>query len=397
MARLNRLIRCVCLIAALSLQAVIASAQGSITGTVFSGKTPVAGASVFLNNATYGTTSQADGSFTMNSIKPGQYQLVVTSIGYEQYTQTVMVGNAQLRLAINMQPKVTQLREVVIMSDADWKKAYEIFKEDFIGKSENSEKCKVMNPHAVQLSYNGSKRLLTAYTDEFFVVENRALGYRVKYLVNDFQSDRINGLIQQQGNALFEELPGSEAQKKRWKQKREEVYYGSAKHFYRSLYTDNLAADSFEVRPFRREINPQRPPEEVIQKKLKQFNGRNRDSLIYWNQLENMPKYYHERLGPPLRNDQLFAKTDSAGVYVLTGGNYLLYVIYKNRRDKVDFINVYRPITMENFETSIVTMPAPYLYFDSNGRVLNNYPLYEGTWSRAKLAEMLPLDYQPGD
>jgi hypothetical protein len=32
-----------------------------------------------------------------------------------------------------------------------------------------------------------------------------------------------------------------------------------------------------------------------------------------------------------------------------------------------------------------------------NGSVIGNAPLYEGTWSKAKMANMLPVDYEPGD
>jgi len=33
-----------------------------------------------------------------------------------------------------------------------------------------------------------------------------------------------------------------------------------------------------------------------------------------------------------------------------------------------------------------------------NGIVVSNpSPLYEGTWSKAKLADLLPVDYEPGD
>jgi beta-phosphoglucomutase-like phosphatase (HAD superfamily) len=52
---------------------------------------------------------------------------------------------------------------------------------------------------------------------------------------------------------------------------------------------------------------------------------------------------------------------------------------------------------MENFETSIITLNSDYILFDMNGTVVGPAPLYEGTWSKAKLADMLPLDYEPGD
>ncbi|MEO6148842.1 MAG: carboxypeptidase-like regulatory domain-containing protein [Mucilaginibacter sp.] len=171
--------------------------NGTITGKVVSkaGNIPLAKASVFLSNATFGTITENDGSFTLRNVKPGQYQLVVTNVGFEDHVQTVMVNADVLRLDIELMPKITELRAVVITTNADWKKNYAQFKKEFIGESENSKKCKVINPRVLTLAYYGSKRLLEAYADEFLVVENRALGYRVKYLVNDFKSDKISGII----------------------------------------------------------------------------------------------------------------------------------------------------------------------------------------------------------
>jgi hypothetical protein len=52
---------------------------------------------------------------------------------------------------------------------------------------------------------------------------------------------------------------------------------------------------------------------------------------------------------------------------------------------------------MENFETSVLTLSKPYAVFDMNGVVFDGAPLNEGTWSKAKLAELLPYDYSPGE
>jgi hypothetical protein len=72
-----------------------------------------------------------------------------------------------------------------------------------------------------------------------------------------------------------------------------------------------------------------------------------------------------------------------------------LYVIYTKRHEETDFKDIYRPLDMENFETSVLTLSEPYAVFDMNGVVFNGAPLNEGTWSKAKLAELLPYDYSP--
>ena len=108
-----------------------------------------------------------------------------------------------------MLPKVTQLRGVVITSPADWKKNFELFKKEFIGTTENAKKCEIMNPHTINMLYSNRKLLLEAWSDDFLIVENRALGYRVKFLIDTFSTSGVTGITQWQGQAVFEELKGT--------------------------------------------------------------------------------------------------------------------------------------------------------------------------------------------
>jgi len=70
-------------------------------------------------------------------------------------------------------------------------------------------------------------------------------------------------------------------------------------------------------------------------------------------------------------------------------------VIYTKRREEQDFKDLYRPLDMPNYEISVLTLFEPYAIFDMNGVVFNGAPLNEGTWSKSKLAELLPYDYSP--
>ncbi|MEO6851069.1 MAG: hypothetical protein ABI203_03560, partial [Mucilaginibacter sp.] len=223
-------------------------------------------------------------------------------------------------------------------------------------------------------------------------------GYRVKFLVDTFSSSQITNLIEWQGKAVFEELPGSEAQKKIWKQKREETYYGSSRNFFRALHTGKLAEDGFIMKKLTRELNPERPQEGVILqeiKKAKEIN--NRDSLNYWIFKEKLRRYYHENLSKlPLDPYQIMANADKPGLFMI-GFTDCLYVIYTKRHEETDFPDLYRPLDMENFETSVLVLRGPYAVFDMNGVVEGGELIQEGTWSKAKLAELLPYDYAPGE
>ncbi|MDB5017083.1 MAG: hypothetical protein JWQ84_1915 [Mucilaginibacter sp.] len=371
---------------------------GIVTGKVTNAETksPLAKASVFLDNSSVGSATLEDGTFTLNGVRPGQYTLIVKTLGYENYSKTILVGREPIRLNIELTPKALMLREVVISSSADWKKNYEAFKKEFIGTNENARECLVMNSHILNITYNPTKQILHADADEFLVVENRALGYRVKFLLNDFKVDKISGIVSREGQQLFEELPGSAAQKKRWHEKREEAYYGSSMHFYRSLYQDKLTEEGFKMYKLNRYLNPARPEEEIIRRKINMFKQQNRrDSANFYIGLANMSKYYHESLvQPPLNQFEVLVSTGQPGLYAIHFSNYL-YVVYTKKRDETFDKDIYRPLEMPNFETTVITLYQPYAVFDMNGIVVQDAPLYEGTWARHRLSDMLPVDYVP--
>lgn len=383
----------------LLLPAMIFAQGGVISGLVTNAETKngISGASVFLSNSSFGTSTTESGKYVLNGVRPGQYTLTVTLLGYEDNTSTVLVGREPIRLDIALKTKPLMLKEVTISSAADWKKNYEAFRKDFIGTDENAKNCVMVNPRILNLSYNRTKQTLNASSDEFLVVDNKALGYRVKFLLKDFQNDHLSNIISWGGERLFEELPGSADQKRRWHKKREEVYYGSEMHFFRSLYTNKLMQDSFVMYHLNRQMNPARPPEDMIKQKTKMFYERGmRDSLNYWNNLASLSKYAKETLNKiPVLPYEVYQTTDKPGIFAFYPKNYL-YVVYTKKRDEVYNKDLYRPLDMPNFEVSIVTMFDPgYALFDMNGIVISQAPLLEGAWAKSRLSDLLPVDYLP--
>ncbi len=371
---------------------------GNITGVVTSAdsKKPIAGASVFLSNSSVGTASRENGGFTLANIRPGQYTLVVSILGYEDYDKTVLIGPEPLKIDIEMKPKPLELREVVISSPADWKKNYEEFRKHFIGIDENAKYCEVDNPHILNLTYNQTKQILHADADQFLVVENKALGYRVKFLVRDFNVDNIKNIISTEGDRVFEELPGSDAQKKKWHEKREEVYYGSEMHFFRSIIAENLTKEGFQVYTLKRYPNQERLKEEDIKLGLKiAQQAQRRDSFNYYVDMENKPKWVHESLvKPALMESDIASHYNSNGLFVLRI-NEFLYVVYTKKREETDFKDIYRPLEMPNYEISVVSELNGAPIFDRNGIVVGNGIFTEGTWTKSRLSDLLPVDYVP--
>jgi hypothetical protein len=372
--------------------------SGTISGkvTAIDTKATLAKASVFLSNATFGTVTADDGTFTLNGVKPGQYELVVSILGYENFSQSVLVGAKPQQLVIEMMPRPIQMKEVIITTNVNWKKNYALFVKDFIGTSANSKMCKVINPHSVNLIYHKKTQTLEASTDEFLVVENKALGYRVRFLVNHFESSSLTHEIRYSGQVLFEELKASKSQLQKWKLKRQEAYYGSSMHFFRSLSRQNLQQQGFVLYQLQRKPNPKRLPEAVIRQKYEKFNGsNNRDSVNYWNQMAQQPRFIENLIKEPLKIEDVLRNTDQPGLFAITFPD-LLYVVYQNKHDEKITNDIYRPLDMSNYAVSLINLFKPYALFDLNGVVVSHEStLFEGDWANDKLAELVPVDYTP--
>ncbi|GAB3928140.1 carboxypeptidase-like regulatory domain-containing protein [Mucilaginibacter myungsuensis] len=373
---------------------------GTITGKVTRMDTngALAKASIFLSNSSYGTSTNDDGTFTLSGVKPGQYELIVTMVGLEDHSQTVLIGKEPIKLHIALMPKVTQLREVVISTPESWRKNYEMFVKEFLGVSENAKNCKILNPKVLNFSYRKAKETLEAWSDEFVEIENKALGYKVKFLLKSFACDNLNNVISWEGKILFEEMPAKASQKKIWEAKRNDIYYGSSQHFFRSLQNVKLDEDGFIVMILQRKPNPKRPAHQLIMKNITKYESAgNIDSLNRWKNLYALRRYDETLIRRPLKETDITWGTDKEGIFALSFPDYL-YVMYNRKLETDDLKDIYHPLNMPFYQTSIITLYKPYALFDRNGSIITGgSTLIEGTWSKSKVAELLPVDYVPGD
>jgi hypothetical protein len=332
-----------------------ATAQYHITGRVVDSATlkPVADASVFLSNASAGAKTNNDGTFTITDVRGGQYEMVISIIGYATYKQTVM-ANKDLNLPdILISQQVIRLQEVLISGpDKHWAEHYAKFKRDFIGTTDNAGKCEILNPH--ELRFNNNQGDFTAVADGFLIVENKALGYRIKYMLTDFSDNSKTGIVYFAGRAFFEAMKGSRHKQKQWIKNRLTTYQGSDMHFLRSVIANKVKEEGFLVRRLIRKPNP-----------------------AYKGGLDN--KYLQTLVTTPLQTGEYTGLTDQKGEYILAFKDCLA-VSYNNN-----------PLS-----GSVLTISAPYLYFDNNGIVLNpKDATFEGNWSESRIAGMLPVDYEP--
>ena len=195
-------------------------AQFAVSGRVLNqaDKKSIIGASVFLSNATIGTITQTDGSFILSKINPGQYELVISSIGFNTFHKPINLVSSSLDLGnIEVSVKTTVLKDVVIRSTADseWKKYYDWFKDGFLGHSGLEKECRIRNPDILHFNYRENGDSLIASCDDFLIIDNKALGYKVKYLLDNFYRTDSGRSISYKGSVLFENMKGTASQQLR--------------------------------------------------------------------------------------------------------------------------------------------------------------------------------------
>ncbi|MDP9081393.1 MAG: carboxypeptidase regulatory-like domain-containing protein [Bacteroidota bacterium] len=383
-------------------------AQFSIKGHIISqaDTKPVANASVFLSNATIGDHTTAGGIFNLTGVKPGKYQLVISIVGFDTYMQPVTVSNGDVDLqTITIYPKSIGLAEVKITgtkgTDPERPRYMAQFTGEFLGNSDIAKECRILNPELIDFNYDAANNILKASSVDFLVIQNDALGYRIKYMLKDFTLNYAEDgthTFNYSGSVFFEAMKGSPAEQQQWQRRRQEIYEGSQTHFFQSLIAGTI--DRYGFRVLRLPANPMRPADSVVQEKIRSFGAfKNdkafRDSLKYWSKKAALPKT-SDKLNPkPLQREDILKGPNKQGLYALLFNGDALFISY----NKYHHFNRSAPGKLsdpDNKDNTLVSFDHDRLLFDKNGSFINPSGLtFDGVWMRGRLATLLPVDYEP--
>lgn len=381
----------------------------SITGVVQDKKgETLPGAGIYLSGYTTATVSNNDGQFNLAKLKPGSYEVVVQMMGYLPYSKSVVISDQSVNITIVLQENTVQLREVVITADPNREKNLQLFKEFFIGRTPNSAKCKILNPQVLYIKYDGDNKVLSVTSNEFLVVENKALGYRLKYMLNLFEYNFNSRIVYFSGLPVFEDLKGSGSKRRAWLKSREIAYAGSPQHFFQSLYRNKVEEEGFIIYKRIKVPNPNRPSDSYIAATRARLMRKRKsliipgsiitDSLTILQQLENLPKEYTSLDMSGVSTDTL-VKQMYPNMKTI---NYKdeLYVMYTKEEESLGYSNtghyIMRPLTVPNYEISVVQMlKGPVSFYANGGMHDAKSLLYEGFWAYEKIGDMVPMDYVP--
>ncbi|MFT3949765.1 MAG: carboxypeptidase-like regulatory domain-containing protein [Agriterribacter sp.] len=234
---------------------VIVFAQGSfrVSGKILDATTkqPLQGASVFCQNTTIGTVSNAEGEFSLN-LSNGGYDLAVSFMGLE--TQSVRISNTMpgiTNLVIELKQKEKNLEEVAIVATTEvkngWEKYGQFLSDNFIGKTGNAAQCTIENPEVLRFFYSKKKNRLKVITDSVLIIHNKALGYNIKYQLDSFIHEYNGSKTLYVGYPLYEQMRGTDEEVAAWKTNRIKAYEGSVLQFMRAYRDSTLNGQGYKI------------------------------------------------------------------------------------------------------------------------------------------------------
>jgi len=226
---------------------------GSISGTVVDAVTgePLPFANVFISNTTRGTTTQPDGAFLIDDVPFGAVQLVVSFVGYNHLTLSFdFTETSHLINTIQLEPSLQELTAIDVVSKKDkkWERQLGRFSRVFLGDTEFSRQCQIMNPWVIEFEEDRENGLVAKAVAPI-EIENHALGYRIFYHLRLFTADAYAFFFT--GETRFEEMEVSDAQQTdRWMKNRIIAYKGSTRHLFQAMLFEYIQAGQLAAEGF---------------------------------------------------------------------------------------------------------------------------------------------------
>lgn len=323
---------------------LMAQTDYNLSGRVFdeaSGK-PLANVNVYLSNSLLGSMTNDSGYYKIPGIHEGQYEVVASLIGYETKSQVMYFDNLrQVKKDFKMSPATYVLAGVSITAEdpKQWRDNYNLFRGLFLGKSPFANECEILDKEQIDLKWE-SFDLLRAKAKTPIVIVNRALGYRLNCILEDFTWDKANQKVHyivKPGFSFLDPNGGQDTIK--WKQNRMKAYEFSIERFLQSL----IANDYFE-KGYRIYLDQYPLSENNTSMSSERINA---DDLIY-------------KSGRPNSDE-----------YILKFKGFL----------RIEY----------NHETTWLRMLYPEITMDSKGNVKELIPFQvHGAWSSTGIANMLP-------
>jgi len=320
--------------------------SGSVTDQI-SGKALTL-VNVYISGTTYGASTSDSGTYCIERVPPGTYQLVFQHIGYEIEARNIQIEmNQTYTLDAQLNPQIFNTEEISIQTTypEEWQERLEFFARQFIGESANAEECEIINPQVLNFDINSETDEFFAKTDSILQVKNNALGYLLKVAIVDFKcvEDYLEYYHIYPRFELIKAVDIDEQEK--WENNRKETYQASLKHFFATLARNKMSEEHF---------------------KMLEANN------IGW---------LSRGLGTFVDENSLRISDTRSPLYKRFYLNNFLKISYSPE-------NIHPP--------SIIFLNQDFIVIDTLGNVITPQLLHvAGAWYERRVADLLPMDYLP--
>ena len=237
-----------------------------IEGTVYDAKTKetIPGVVIYLDGTTINTTTDRDGRFRLVINQTVNTKLVFSHLSYESLIITPPFE--RLGKTIFLNEKTNILQEARVVAGRDWfprETKMTVFKEQFLGTSEAGKSCTILNEDDIVLTYDNTTNILTGYSRQPIIIENRYLAYLVTFDLHSFSVHytesntldmRKSFKVAFKGTSSFvDQSPYSI----RFKTRRDETYLRSKQYFFKNLVANTLEEAKFRLFNRVARINPE--------------------------------------------------------------------------------------------------------------------------------------------
>ena len=349
---------------------------------------PLVGVNVFFSKTTWGATTDDNGFYTLTNIPAGQYELVVSMIGYEvEREQMIIKSDERFTLNFRLQSRAILMSEINVTAKTDrvWKKSYDRFRRSFLGTSKNGESCLILNEFVLTFDDNG--QYFKAKASQPIRIENPELGYRITYILDDFEIDGTE--VRYAGDHYYESMSSkSKRQLKKWEKNRKKAYNGSLRHLLKTL------TDRFDLRfTFNEGM--------IIQNdNWNSIAGRKKDPLVREGFSISMNKkdlfgtsLIIEDEYKPLRSDTLVFPGATYEQPLLSFEGRMMVVYMKESPELAYMMENDSPSSYK--QTSYLLLRADSVYFDRDGRYFEPYMIeQQGYSSWERIGDQLPFNYE---
>jgi hypothetical protein len=222
-----------------------------IKGTILDKDTkyPIDFAAVYFNGTFAGTNTDKNGDFELDISKYESMPLTISALGY--FSVTIDKLSTDQKLTVYLTPKVFELDEMIISAKSnpeERKKNLQFFRRALLGVTLNSARCRILNEEDVYFRYNAQKDTLKAFASKPLLIDNKELGYKVTYYLDNLRYCKSSGNLYREGYILFkEDTTARELRKRIFNITRRRAYLGSRMHFIRALWENRLNSEGFTV------------------------------------------------------------------------------------------------------------------------------------------------------